>query len=219
MKIHELLTEAQMSPDIKKIMTQKGYKYIAHGQDQDAYFAPDGSILKIFGWDREKGRSGFTKAQDSFITFANYCRKNANNQFLPDFSDWTPFEYKGQTYLQIKCERLFPLSGKWDSFGDELEIFVDDYISRDGARAGVQRYLKDIEATGGYTAASPHEGAILVTLLGEDGLTKFAKTIEDLEKIADTHHYRLDLHGGNFMFGSDGHVVINDPFFTGSWRG
>lgn len=212
------LDEAQMSPDIKKIMTQKGYKYIAHGQDQDAYFAPDGSILKIFGWDREKGRSGFTKAQDSFIAFANYCRKNSSNPFLPDFSDWTPFEYKGQTYLQIKCERLFPLKGKWEDFGDELETFVDDYVTRYGVERGLSNYLTDIEQDGGYQSANSSQGNVLVTLLGEDGLRLFAQTISDLDKLANQNRFRLDLHSGNFMFSSDSHVVINDPFFTGSWR-
>lgn len=217
MRIHEFLNEAQMASDIKRIMQSKGYKYIGHGQDQDAYFAPDGSILKIFGWDRDLGRSGFTKAQDSFIAFANYCRSHPNNQFLPDFSDWTPFEHKGKTYLQIKCERLFPLSGKWEDFGDELENFVDSYVDRYGAKVGVDKYIQ--YAVGDEYNEPSDSGNVLIMMLGEDGLAQFAKTIEDLGKIASKNRYRLDLHGGNFMFGSDGHVVINDPFFTGSWRG
>lgn len=218
MRAEEFLVEAQMSPDIKKIMTKKGYKYIAHGQDQDAYFAPDGTILKIFGWDRDRGRSGLTKAQDSFVAFANYCKANESNQFLPDFSDWTTFEHKGQTYLQIKCERLFPLSGKWEEFGDELETFVDGYVSNYGAKKGVENYINRV-VKADHPANDPHEGSILITLLGEEGLAQFAKTIEDLSKLASKNRFRLDLHGGNFMFGSDGHIVINDPFFTGSWRG
>jgi len=216
MKITEILTEAQMSPEIKKIMGDKGYKYISRGQDQDVYLSPDGTILKIFGWDRDKGSSGFTRAQGSFIAFANYCKKNPNNQFLPDFSDWATFEFDGKTYLQIKTERLFPLSGDWEYLGNELGIFVDSYIERYGATEGLKVYIDKFE---GSQIRSRDQASLIIMMLGKDGLTLFAKTVDDLSKIAKQKGYGLDLHSGNFMFGSDSHLVINDPFFTGSFRG
>jgi len=53
---------------------------------------------------------------------------------------------------------------------------------------------------------------------GRQQFLLLANTIEQLDKLADRKGYRLDLHGGNFMLGSDGEIVINDPFFTGNWR-
>ena len=54
----------------------------------------------------------------------------------------------------------------------------------------------------------------LMTHLGEDGFKLLWKTLRDLKKIADRKRYVLDLHFKNFMLGSDGHIVISDPFFT-----
>lgn len=212
MRADEFISEARVHPNMQAVMAEKGYKFIGHGQDQDAYFAPDGTILKIFGWDERKGKSGFTRAQDSFITFAEYCRKNPSNQFLPDFSAWTPFEFDGRTYLQIKCERLFPLEGKYDSLGDELEMLVDYYIEPYGWERGLPMY---ISKSGTNDYEDSHK---LIMLLGTDGLVKLAKTLDEVVKLGNKNGYRIDLHGGNFMLGSDGHIVINDPYWTGSYR-
>jgi predicted unusual protein kinase regulating ubiquinone biosynthesis (AarF/ABC1/UbiB family) len=54
-----------------------------------------------------------------------------------------------------------------------------------------------------------------MTYLGKDGLEKIWKTMVDLYKIANRSGFHLDLHPGNFMLGSDGHIVISDPFFAG----
>ena len=53
-----------------------------------------------------------------------------------------------------------------------------------------------------------------MTHLGEDGFKLLWKTMKDLSKIADHKGYNLDLHSKNFMLGSDGHIVISDPFFA-----
>ena len=56
----------------------------------------------------------------------------------------------------------------------------------------------------------------VVTLLGgKEELILFVKTIKDLAEIAKRKRYKLDLHRENFMLGSDGNIVINDPFFAG----
>lgn len=212
MRAEEFLSEARVHPNMKAVMAEKGYRFIGHGQDQDAYFAPDGTILKIFGWDERKGKSGFTRAQDSFITFAEYCHANPNNQFLPDFSAWAPFEFDGRTYLQIKCERLFPLEGEYEGLGDELERLTDDFIIPYGASRGLGMYIVNNDKY------HNDESSKLIMLLGTDGIGTLVQTLEQVIKLGDKHGYRIDLHGGNFMLGSDGHIVINDPYWTGSYR-
>jgi hypothetical protein len=213
MRINEILTEAQMNPGIKKVLIQKGYKFLGHGQDQDAYIAPDGTILKIFGY--ERGSKGFSRSQQSFIDFANYCMKNPNNPFLPQFGGWNQFEFKGQRYLQIKCERLFEFKkAKVPRIAEALSDFVDD-VTAFGPERAIANFL-DVAVDYEY---ADDIGPILINLVGgEKELKLLAKTIDQLDTLADKKGYRLDLHSGNFMLGSDGEIVINDPFWTGSFR-
>ena len=217
MKISEILTEAQMNPGIKKVLTQKGYKFLGHGQDQDAYLAPDGTILKIFGF--ERGSQGLSLGQRSFVDFANFCRANPNNPFLPQFGGWEPFDFQGQRYIQIKCERLFDLGkSKLHGVAEQLENLVDD-IDRWGAVKGLNNFLNDnVDDEYADTGYRNETGKLVMLMGGEGQLKLFAQTVEQLAKLARKRRYRLDLHSGNFMLGSDGEIVINDPFFTGNFR-
>lgn len=201
--------EAQMAPGIKDVLKTKGYKYVGHGQDQDVFIGSDGWVLKVFGWDRDQKKNGFTRAQQSFIDFANFCKKNAGNEFLPNFSGWTSFKFRDQTYLQIRCERLFPLDKKWPTLGKELDNFAT-LVQKSGAESAIKKYVKVIHDT---------EGLAIPMFLGKEGLQQFANTLEKVIKLGQSKGYSIDLHSGNFMFGSDGQIVINDPFFTGSYRG
>ncbi len=223
MKISEVITEsieeavideAKMSPEVKKIMTKQGYKFLGHGQDQDAYLAPDGTILKIFGYERDS--RGYSKGQRSFIDFANFCMANKDNPFLPQFGGWEPFVLGGQQYLQIKCERLFDLyKAQVPRVGDALEELARR-VQHWGAVKGMEKFMY-WEVDDRY--ADPRGAGGLITLLGgKEQLMLLAKTIDQLAKLAKRKGYVLDLHSANFMLGSDGEVVINDPFFTGHWR-
>lgn len=212
----EVIDEASMSPEVKKHMVKQGYKFLGHGQDQDAYLAPDGSILKIFGYERDS--RGFSFSQRSFIDFANFCRAHPNNPFLPQFGGWEPFVLNGQQYLQIKCERLFDLGkSKMGAMADMLEELVTS-VERYGAERGFNAFMDN--AYGKYNSQYEEKGAshLIMLLGGEQQAMLFCKTIEQLAKLAQQKRYRLDLHAGNFMLGSDGEIVINDPFFTGAWR-
>lgn len=225
MKINEVITEsaeeivdeASMSPEVKKHMVKQGYKFLGHGQDQDAYLAPDGSILKIFGYERDS--RGFSFSQRSFIDFANFCRAHPNNPFLPQFGGWEPFVLNGQQYLQIKCERLFDFSkAKVSGIADMLEELVTS-VERHGAEKGFSNFMfnhvVDYEAS---TYDNDNTAKLMMLLGGEEQVKLFCKTVEQLDNLAQKKRYRLDLHAGNFMLGSDGEIVINDPFFTGAWR-
>lgn len=215
MRANEFLNEALMDSGIKKVMTQKGFKFLGHGQDQDAYLAPDGTILKIFGY--EQGSNGFSFGQKSFIDFAEYCMKNEGNQFLPQFGGWTKFEFNGQTYLQIKCERLFDIDrGRTQEVAELLEV-IADAVNQHGADRGLERFLSGY-VDDDWGDPDPEVGKLITLLGGEQQMKLFAKTVGELSKIAHAKRYRFDLHSGNFMLGSDGEIVINDPFFTGTWR-
>ena len=216
MKINEILTEAKMDPEIKKILTQKGYKFLGRGQDQDAYLAPDGTILKIFGY--ERGSQGFSEGQQSFIDFANFCMKNSNNPFLPQFGGWNQFEFKGQKYLQIKCERLFDFKkAKAGPIAEQLAELVER-VEAYGAEKGFERFMQyNYDEFGAYDEQQA-VGSLIALVGGEAEVKLLCKTIEQLSRLARQKNYGLDLHRGNFMLGSDGEIVINDPFFTGTWR-
>lgn len=212
MRVHQI-TESLVDTNIKKILVKKGYKFVGGGQDQDTYIGPDGSVLKIFGTERGSGASSYTRGQQSFIDFADYCRKNPSNPYLPNILGWERFEYppgSGNWYLQIKMERLFPFTGHRE-LAHELAVLAN-YVYRGGVQ-GAQRYLDapryDSEAGGTNK---------LIMNLGTDGWKQLTRALADLAEIARRKKYTYDLHSGNFMLSSDGDMVISDPFFTGTWR-
>jgi hypothetical protein len=225
MKIKQIITEANFDPGVKKALVKAGYKFLGAGQDQDAYLAPDGSILKIFGTGKgaKPGKGNYSKAQQSFIDFAEYCMKNANNPFLPTFGGVEQFVFNGNTYLQISVERMFDFSKqKANWLADQLEYLADNskYGSAENQLKDIKQELEPQPGLTGYDAEYSEDMAKMVVYLGgEENLTLLLNTLKDLVKIADNCGYHLDLHGGNFMLGSDGHIVISDPFFTGSYRG
>jgi len=213
MKIQEILLESYMDPDIKKILVDKGYKYLSSGVDQAAYLAPDGMILKIFGSSRQSGGgvSQLTKSQKIFKAYADYCLAHPTNPFLPNFTDWATFQFNGRTYLQIKMERLFPFTGAAAGWNEVLSV-IADRAERFATPDDRKKFLSDLMARA-YTSKETEQ---LVMHLGEDGLNMLWDTIYDLMKLGKKLGLRyLDLHSGNFMLGSDGHIVISDPFYAG----
>jgi hypothetical protein len=203
----EIIREATIDPDIKDILFGKGYKLLGDGADQQAWLAPDGTVLKIFGYGTTyKGQ--LSKGQRSFIDYANYCKQNPNNPFLLQILGYEKFRFKNKTYLQIRTERLFP----FDGIDDVAYILsnLEEYIKDFGITKGYTNFIKYYLAWGEEDATNL---GILVSLVGgEKELKLLAKTISDLNKIAKAKGYILDLHAYNFLLGSDGEIVINDPF-------
>lgn len=213
MKAHEFITEAIMDPGIRKALAQKGYKFLGKGQDQDAYLAPDGTILKIFGTDQDATANNYSEGQQSFVDFANYCMKNDNNPFLPQFGGWERFEFNGKLYLQIKCERLFEFS---ETKANYIAYFLENLayiVPRHSVKNIVKDYNKRIDSK-----LDDERAQFTLYIGGEEALNQLLMAMKDLSAIADAKGYGFDLHAKNFMLGSDGHIVINDPFFTGTFR-
>ena len=214
MRATEFLLEAYTDRSIEGILKKKGYKKLGSGVDQTAYLAPDGMILKIFGTSRsaKNGSLQLTKAQKTFKAFADYCKAHSNNTFLPQFSDWNMFQYKDKPYLQIKMERLFPFTSGAEGINDLLENLAE-YAEISNSPKAKERFINRYSDSAGYYADAFNK---LIGLVGEDGFNKLWDTIYDLKQVAKKVGLgNLDLHSGNFMLGSDGQIVISDPFFAG----
>lgn len=210
-RVTKLMKESYINDDIDDVLLDRGYKLLGKGQDQRAWLEPGtGQVLKIFGTKKGSDSSQYTKAQITFKLFADYCKAHPNNEFLPQFSGWETFQYNGLMYLQIRCERLFEFAEP------SLKKFLERIASNaeyNPAQWGKQWLEKELDQEQEFEDSS--SASELVTLIGEDGFWVLWDTIRDLANIAMANDIVLDLHAGNFMLGSDGHIVISDPFFSG----
>ena len=211
MRAIEFIAEANINAGIDQALKQKGYKRIGRGTDQNVYLEPGtGMVMKIFRSNASsEGSDQITPGQRTLKAFADYCHANTDNEFLPNFTGWETFKFNNRIYLQIRMERLFSLNPDWGDFlegmagmarvsnsADHKDVFIRDTIEDDSRWDNTN-------------------GAEMLSMLGSDGFNQVWDTITDLSRIADHGRFKMDLHSGNFMLGSDGHVVISDPFFLG----
>jgi hypothetical protein len=219
MRAKEFLVESELPSRLLDIMRTKGYRQLGgEGADAAAFLEPGtGMVLKIFGTQYGSG-TNLTLDQKIFKVFADYCHTHQDNPFLPQFSGWETFYFDGNTYLQIRMERLFEFTNI--SWGDQLEILVGQarYYKEEVRK---QRYINMVMSNSSdYDKYDPdgnrynRAGAELLSHLGTKGFNLLWDTINELATIAKLGRFQLDLHSGNFMLGSDGHIVINDPFLS-----
>lgn len=218
MRAAQFLSELSVDTGIKQALKQKGYKELGHGQDQLVFLEPRTKmILKIFGTNNSHngsaGSGGLTFPQETFKAFADYCAKHPDNPFLPIFSGWETFEFKGQRYLQIRCERLFPGTKYRSVFGMLEEISSSAANNKGGAKDFLDDKMDDDDDWGGNEY--DRMGQLITMLGGEAEYYLLWQTLYELAAIADRGGFHIDLHDENFMLGSDGHIVISDPFFSG----
>ena len=215
MRANEILREAGTDPGIDQALRQKGYKRLGKGTDQNVYLEPGtGLILKIFRSSPSgQGSDQITPGQKTFKAFADYCMARPNNEFLPDFNGWETFKFNGYIYLQIRMERLFEFSGAGQGYWAD---FLEDLASQ--ARFSNNPHTKELFIdTWEYNDDDNDNdtGSVMFSMLGTEGFNQLWDTIYELSKLADQGGFKVDLHAGNFMMGSDGHMVISDPFFLG----
>jgi hypothetical protein len=189
-------------PGIKKHLIKLGYSPAGKGKDQTTWSAPDGGILKIFG--TQRGQQGFSEDHRMFAAWVKYTEANSGNRYMPRFSDWASFEFppgSGQTYLQIKMERLSPVPRKLVGMLEQFDIFVEN--------GRTYKYLQQI--------AKKHLGAGFndpqIQSLFKDSL--LWDTVLSLHNIAERNRWGLDLHAANYMMRGD-QVVIVDPWVASS---
>jgi hypothetical protein len=225
MKIRDIVTEAKIDPAIEDAMEKQGYQLVGSGEDQDVYLAPDGTILKIFGTGPGANAGSYSRGQQSVIDFIKFCRAHHNNPFLPQFSDFERFVFKGKYYLQIRCERMFDLdahdAGSIAQYLEELATTVE-YHGTERGWESLNRYANTDTGDRFYRARAQRQNdakAQLSMLLGSESDAKLLiQTIKQLQALAKQKRYQFDLNPDNFMLGSDGGIVINDPFFSGVTR-
>lgn len=214
MRAEDFINEAHTDPEISRILKQKGYRQLGKGADQTAYLAPDGTILKIFGTGKyDDGSMELTQGQKTFKAFADYCLAHSDNPFLPQFSGWETFEFKGRPYLQIKMERLFPftVNRTWPYILAAIADKAENTSDPNARENFIDLYMSE------YAHRISREAAQqLFTHLGEDGFNLLWDTIYDLMQVARSIGLNnLDLHAGNFMLAHDSQIVISDPFYAG----
>tara|TARA_R110000868_G_scaffold159061_5_gene387534 strand:+ start:4251 stop:4829 length:579 start_codon:yes stop_codon:yes gene_type:complete len=188
---------------MKMLLIGKGYKWLGAGVDQDVFLEKStGMVLKVFPAARVRNTS-------ANIAFINYCLDNPDNEFLPTFTGWTRFEYNSRQYLQIRTERLFPLKDH------ELEYGLEWMAETANAYSINSLKTPKLQNSGPKII---RDSNLLSMTLDEEGVHKLWKTLIALRLLGlKLGVNRLDLHGGNFMHGSDGQIVINDPFHVSRW--
>lgn len=205
------------SKGVDKHMEKLGYEKLGKGVDQTAWMKPgEETIIKIFGTNEDPRLSSeHTEGHLMFKWWANYCKKNSANPFLPKIEGWEAFEYNDEKYLQIRMERL----GK---IPNDVGIALEDGLAYWGVqkhtvfrKPGFQKVKKfnDV-AKGGEGEQKEYDDGIaqLMMLLGEEHFNLLFKTIEKLAKVGRDKGWGIDLHSGNFMYRNDGTPVIVDPF-------
>ena len=219
MKIQDIIAEGQqvidefstimvldefstMARGIRKALEKKGYRALGAGVDQEAYLEPNGqTVLKIFG--TQGNTKKLSADQKMFAKWADFCQRNSDNPFLPKFSGWETFDYKGELYLQIRTEFLKPsgeLGYAISLLGRRLDNGYSNYYSLE----------KDL----------PREYKRVAKAVGEQNVPLLLNTL--LELIHTTQKkksYNWDLHAGNIMMRPNGQPVLNDPYVLGtdSW--
>ena len=210
MRINDVIIESEQVLDefsmfdrgIRKELEKKGYQALGAGVDQEAYLEPGGqTVLKIFGTQGNKDK--LSPDQKMFAKWAEFCQRNSDNPFLPRYSGWTPFKYKGETYLQIRTELLRP-----PKTPQEKNLVAA--ISRLGY--AFERYgISFLDLSKNKLTAPSYR--IVSQAVGKDNVPLLMNTLLELiHKTITKKRYNWDLHPGNIMLRPNGQVVINDPY-------
>ena len=201
MRAQEFITEmaGKVHGGIRKVLKEKGYKYLGGGLDKQAWLEPStGQVLLIFGY-RKGYEKEFSPDQRMFIDWINYCNQNKNNPHLPRFSGFESFQFQGKNYIQARMEPLQELDK------DEKDIVkrIDDVIYKPFNQAMIE-----------LAKLIGHKNTedIINYLGGKKSAEKLMKTVYTVTRFGERLGFNMDLHGGNYMKRPDGTFVVNDPF-------
>lgn len=188
---------------------KKGYKILGNGAYQVALLTPGGLVMKIHDGDRGQKSFGLSSTQRAYIKFIDFCMKqrNIDNPFVPKFYGYEVVNYDNngeyRTLLLVKTERLFYITEQ--SVRDILEYIIEtDTIDDFDKKLRIfmkKRMKKEIDSM--YW---------LIMHLGKKGLKKLQRTVNAIKQMALKYDYTIDLHGENYMYSSNGDIVVNDPF-------
>ena len=192
---------------IRKELKDKGYKYLGGGIDKHVFLEPGtGNAFIVFGY--RKGYKEFSPDQKMFADWVRYCEQHSDNPHLPKFSGLESFQFRGQTYIQSRMERLHEAS---DKIGQILH-FIVDYAGDTG-----QNYEDAIDDMLDSEEISDTVSGAIEKLGGADATAGLINTVREVVQFGMNHGFSIDLHRGNYMQRADGTVVVNDPFVV--WLG
>lgn len=211
MRLHEFLPEdSTIDTGIGKYLQKRGYRYLGSGVDQEAYLEPGtGHVLKIFGTDCGDQLS---EDQQMFMEFANLCRKNAGNPYLPRIYGVETFVWpvakngkkKNCIYLQIRMEALKPLDDDETNEYEPMSLMAIMVEEGDTLQDFLERY------TDGASEELLKNPAFLKTIKG------MWKTLSMLYSVGRRKGYGWDApEENNIMQRSDGTPVVVDPWTLG----
>jgi hypothetical protein len=195
---------------IRKVLQDKGYKYLGSGIDKQAWLEPGtGQVLIIFGY-RKGHKKGFSPDQQMFADWVRYCKKNSNNPHLPRFSGMESFQFNGQTYIQCRMEHLKEAPKR---IGPVLH-YIADYADTLGGRVNYEDVITDMLDAEGIDYSVEQ---VIEYLGGPESAAMLIDTVNTVIQFGMNHDFNVDLHAGNYMQRPDGTIVVNDPFVV--WLG
>lgn len=217
MRFKRFLREYSRMPDgIRDHMESLGYTFLGSGVDQAAYMSKSGEIIKIFGASKNGNKQ--SKAHVLFERWAEYCKKNSANPFLPIFHDWEYFEFDEQDFIQIKMERLQALP---NPLQDLLEN-IANFANVDNMNEFILNIKKgiggdDLVVSTGFGRFRVYDSQMtelnkLALHLSEEHFDLLFHTLQEIYKLSEQYDYDYDLHGENFMHRNDGTPIIVDPW-------
>lgn len=212
MKVSDILKEGwspafgdgKDTQEMTRIMRIQGYELLGSGADKAAFMNSKNEVIMLVA-------PGTARA--NAIEWFKYCQRNEGNPHLPTVIDFADFAFKTAagrkaTYLQVKIEKLFELSeSKNTMLGFALESTADfaDYAYGDRSQR-IEEVKRQIERRIG----DDKKFQFMVSLI--DDIEYFIGTLIDIIDYGARGNLSLDLHDGNFMLGSDGNLVITDPW-------
>ena len=202
---------------VRKVLKDKGYKYIGSGIDKQAWLEPGtGQVLIIFGY--RKGFKDFSPDQRMFIDWITYCNKNANNPHLPKFSGFESFEFQGNNYIQARMEPLkdipvdTTLKSKLPWLDEYIRAKKEINVSKVATELGQYWQRMKDPATGKIVSREQTAEEVIDAFGGAAAAEQLMRTVQQVKQFGKQHGFSLDLHGGNYMLRADGTIVVNDPF-------
>lgn len=193
--LHPLAERSYIDPALARDYKKSGHTLVGQGQDQQAWAAPGGQLIKIFG--TQPGHRGLTQDQQMYLSWIDYAKKHAANPYMPRFGQAEQFEYpagSGQIYLRVEQERLQP-AGTPAALLDQFMIFVEEGRTFEHLVRTVRTRLGT--KMGGFAHLFK--------------TTQLWDTVSDLYQIAQSSGYELDLDSDNYMLRGR-QLVIVDPW-------
>lgn len=199
----------QVHGGIRKVLQDKGYKYLGSGIDKQAWLEPGtGQVLIVFGY-RKGHPEDFSPDQRMFIDWINYCNRHKNNsKHLPRFSGFESFQFRGKNYIQARMEPLKELTAE-----EKRIVYYFDHL---GALIKYHTFddaIQEIARLAGYNKVK----TVMKYLGGPKNAEQLIETVRIVKEFGKDHGYSIDLHGGNYMKRANGTIVVNDPFVM--WLG